>query len=962
MALMTVRPTPDLTADRVTKPDLPQHWLYVLFFLSGFPALIYQIVWQRTLFIIYGVNVESVTVVVTAFLLGLGLGSLVGGRVSRSGLPLVLLFAAVELCTALYGVFSLHLFHKAAQFTAGTSTLLTGVCAFALVVTPTILMGSTLPILLAYLVRALPNMGRAAGMLYFVNTLGSATACFVAGQFTMRLLGMSGSVRLAASINAAVGFSALVAWIFMPKRSVAKELSDDAGEGISRERILPFSAGIAVAAISGFIALGFEIVWYRIFSWESATNPKTFAFLLGAYLGGLALGALAVEHRCRSIRAATTHLRFTGVMLVGGNVMALLLPSVFSNVVHLVPRDYAQLIAMVWVACSAGMLGTTFPMVCHLTVRPDASAGEGVSFLYLSNILGSAAGSFVAGYVLTEILPILVTSAFLAAAGILLGVILIRRSSVSNQRSEAEFGERLLPFSAGIALAAFTGFVTLGYGMVWYREFSWAGDTISKTFPLLLGSYLVGLALGALGAERRCRSIGATTNLLWFTGIMLVAGNILAVLFPPIFSLLGQKMSRSSSLSIAVVLLASAAALLGATFPMVCHLTVHPDSSTRENMRPFYASNIAGSLAGIVVAGGYVLTRLPLSAIMMLIAAAGFALGFTLIFRSGAHSRHYALVNVLAGIWVLCLLAPLTRSTYENLYSAGGGVFARLVENRHGVIAVGSDNRTVIGGGTYDGMFNVDPLSDVNAIRRCYSLFGFLSRPPKHVLMVGLASGSWAQVLASNPEVESLTIVEINPGYLKLIPEHPEVASILNNPKVNIVIDDGHRWLLRNPQSKFDLIVMNTTLFWRSNATNLLSREFLELVQRHLEPGGTHFYNTTSSPEAQFTAVSVFPHAVRISNFIAASSDSLRFDADHWKRIMKAYRIDGAPVLDLSRHADQTFLDGIVSDAQLASSSILPAGNQIPFFEFETSLRARWAGRTVITDDNMAVEWRGEQP
>ena len=69
-----------------------QFWLYVLFFLSGFPALIYQIVWQRALFPMYGVNVESAAVVVTAFMLGLGLGSLFGGRVSRSRISMIPLF------------------------------------------------------------------------------------------------------------------------------------------------------------------------------------------------------------------------------------------------------------------------------------------------------------------------------------------------------------------------------------------------------------------------------------------------------------------------------------------------------------------------------------------------------------------------------------------------------------------------------------------------------------------------------------------------------------------------------------------------------------------------------------------------------------------------------------------------------------------------------------------------------
>jgi len=53
---------------------------YLLFFLSGFPALLYQIVWQRALFTLYGVNIESVTMIVTVFMLGLGLGSLAGGQ------------------------------------------------------------------------------------------------------------------------------------------------------------------------------------------------------------------------------------------------------------------------------------------------------------------------------------------------------------------------------------------------------------------------------------------------------------------------------------------------------------------------------------------------------------------------------------------------------------------------------------------------------------------------------------------------------------------------------------------------------------------------------------------------------------------------------------------------------------------------------------------------------------------
>ena len=92
-------------------------WLHILFFASGFPALLYQIIWQRALFAIYGVNIESVTVVVSAFMLGLGLGSLVGGWLSRRDAPLLVIFALIELSIASFGVISLRLFHWAASFT-----------------------------------------------------------------------------------------------------------------------------------------------------------------------------------------------------------------------------------------------------------------------------------------------------------------------------------------------------------------------------------------------------------------------------------------------------------------------------------------------------------------------------------------------------------------------------------------------------------------------------------------------------------------------------------------------------------------------------------------------------------------------------------------------------------------------------------------------------------------------------
>lgn len=183
----------------------PLWWIAPVFFASGFSALLYQTVWQRALFTHYGTNVESVTVIVTAFMVGLGAGSLLGGVYSRDPKrPALLAFCLVEAAIGLFGLVSLPLIEKVGALTLGLSTFATGGVSLLLVLVPTTLMGATLPVLVAFAVRLWGNVGRSVGALYFVNTLGSAAASFAAAFFVMRHLGQAGTVKLAAALNLGV--------------------------------------------------------------------------------------------------------------------------------------------------------------------------------------------------------------------------------------------------------------------------------------------------------------------------------------------------------------------------------------------------------------------------------------------------------------------------------------------------------------------------------------------------------------------------------------------------------------------------------------------------------------------------------------------------------------------------------------------------------------------------------------
>jgi predicted membrane-bound spermidine synthase len=723
---------------------------YLLFFLSGFPALLYQIVWQRALFTLYGVNIESVTMIVTVFMLGLGLGSLAGGWLSsHSGIRLLLAFGLIEFSVGSFGAASLWIFHRIGALTAGASTLATGLIAFALLLVPTMLMGSTLPLLVEHFVRRTGNVGESVGLLYSVNTLGSSVACLAAAFVLMRLFGESGSVHIAVCFNLFVGIAALILQIKFPAPSRQKIDMPSA----TPQQTIPFWICMALAGITGFIALAYEIVWFRLYAFVSGGTAPCFAMLLAFYLLGIAYGSFAVRDACRQKLGNDVQrtLGATAIVVILGTVAAFLLgPALARWVGHL---DYHLSYILVFVA--AALLGSAFPLLAHAAIDPAQGSGKQIGYLYMSNIVGSTLGSFLVGFVILDVWSTRATSLLLLALG----------------------------FAAACILAFLSG-------------------------PKL-------------------------------------PKGIFAV----------------------------------------------------------------GSIACLALA---------------------------------------------------CSAGPLFSGLFERLlfkFAYNSEIkFSDQIENRNGVIGVypnstffGYPARIVYGGGAYDGQINTDILHDSNGLVRAYAICG-LHPKPANVLVIGLATGAWAQVVANDPGVRDVTIVEINPGYFPLIQKYPEVQSLLANPKVHIVIDDGRRWLVAHPDRRFDFILMNTSFNWRANMSNLLSAEFLRLMRAHMNPGAIAYYNTTSSGEALLTGSTVFPYALRFQNFLAVSDAPFTLDKNRWRTALTNYKIDGRSIFDLSNPVHRSRLEEVL---RMADRVDLPNAQ----LESRSSLQLRFKNARLITDNNMGTEW-----
>jgi spermidine synthase len=349
--------------------------------------------------------------------------------------------------------------------------------------------------------------------------------------------------------------------------------------------------------------------------------------------------------------------------------------------------------------------------------------------------------------------------------------------------------------------------------------------------------------------------------------------------------------------------------------------------------------------------------RLTLSGLAAALVAAGLACALLAdaTFAGPAPGRAVRAIAVSAGgALAIALLPALSAGALERLMwkrsAPGKPPFVRVVENRAGIVAVDASG-AVYGQGMYDGRFNVDLAHDTNGIVRAYAL-GLFHPAPRDVLMIGLSSGSWAQVVANHPDVRSLTIVEINPGCVELVRGAPAVASLLGNPKVTIRVDDGRRWLRRHPERRFDAVVSNTTYYFRANVSSLLSAEFLALVREHLRPGGVFLYNTTGSARVQRTGCLAFPHGARFSNALAVSASPLDVSASRWRRTLGAWRIDGRPVLDPTRPEDRRVLDALAPEDGAADGAAPATLETCP------QILARTAGREPVTDDNMGSEWR----
>jgi predicted membrane-bound spermidine synthase len=268
------------------------------FLLSGAAALIDQVAWQRILALHTGVGIESVAIIVAAFMTGLGLGSYAGGRLSPHLGPRAALvsFAGLEVVVGAFGALSATLLYDILYLRASwlyVPAWRGALMHLATLLIPTALMGMSLPFLVRALVWEVKTAGRVVALLYGVNVVGASVGALAAPWIFIRGHGIRGALVAAALGNGLAAVAAIVLAVLSRAPGTAPPPAPTEPRAHAPIPHEPLGRLALLYGLSGFCALSLEMLWFRVIEVAVKSTAYTFGTVLAIYLGGIGAGSLA---------------------------------------------------------------------------------------------------------------------------------------------------------------------------------------------------------------------------------------------------------------------------------------------------------------------------------------------------------------------------------------------------------------------------------------------------------------------------------------------------------------------------------------------------------------------------------------------------------------------------------------------------------------------------------------------
>ncbi len=627
--------------------------------------------------------------------------------------------------------------------------------------------------------------------------------------------------------------------------------------------------------VSGLTGLVYQVAWVRMFGVVFGNTTHAVSTVLAAFMGGLALGSLllgrAGERIGRPIRAYGILELLIGIFAFAFPWLLAGLESVYAgvhrtfgeNTLPLVTIRFLMSFLMVLVPTT--LMGGTLPVLSKFAARELPHVGRRIGALYAVNTLGAVTGTVLAGFVLLEVLGVSRSVYLSAALNVGIGLLAMAVGSRIPDGAGEEPREASPPpvpaaSAAGssaaasrVVLAAFavSGALALVYEVLYTRVLVFTLGSSAHAFAVMLGTFLVGLALGSFVVSRfvdRWRNPAVAFGIVEVgIGLSVVASVlVLAELARAhhAFGILrmggGDLLhNRGASFLQAASTLLVPTLFLGATFPLVTRLLVRSTTDASRSIGRLYFYNTIGAVAGSLLAGFVLVPTLGTARSFALAAGANVAIGL-LLFSVAGRRR----VWIPAAAAVLALSAAGVARTDPRIFARTfniGHDESRLVDFREGVTGTVTIHRYL----DYDliAVDGVDVAGTSFMLRITQKLQAHLpvlmTGHPQRVAHIGFGTGETLRVLTSY-DIPHIQGIEICRDIVAMSQRHFGAINknAFERPEVHIVYMDGKNWT-RLTGETYDTIMTDSVYPGVGHAGSALyTYDHFAAGRERLSPGG----------------------------------------------------------------------------------------------------------------------------
>ena len=624
--------------------------------------------------------------------------------------------------------------------------------------------------------------------------------------------------------------------------------------------------------VSGFAGLVYEILWLRLFSRTFGNTTQAGAVVIGAFMGGLALGAWWIgkkaDHHQKPLRLyayCEFGVAFFALLLLGGYFAAdYLYAEVFRSVGpdSIILTILRILISFLLMALPCAMMGATLPILARRATPQAEQSGKKTGLLYFINTLGAMVGAIFSGFFAIKTFGVYPTFFFAVALNIAAGIIAFKLSKTDKPldfvvaktiskkwKSKGDKEEKSRDFYI-LFIAGAAGFFALALEVMYTRLVLFALSYTVYVWTIVLSIFLAGIAIGAAFGARRSAKTDTPLTLaayaliwmstsMWLILIFISKIQIISNLSRHLLTSTGWAQAVAFQFIVVAVTLFLPAFCSGYAFPLLVKAAVSKTGVTGKEVGKIYGVNTLAGIGGSLIAGFLLIPTIGAQRGIFWSAMILFNLGTYLSYKLSPKARSRAIpLTVAIIVGILALIIPgnnINLKLMTSMRPAGGS--ALMIED--------DVNATVI-------VYEVNGFREIDingvqtagtdpAMRTTQILQGhipMMMHPnPEKVLMVGFGTGETARICTMYG-VSSVDVAEISSEVLGAAKFFDNInENITKDPKFKGIVTDGANYM-RFSDKRYDVIMSDSIHpAYFGNAT-LYSQDYFLAAKERLAPDG----------------------------------------------------------------------------------------------------------------------------